>query len=382
VRGVATKAADGLRRADRAALAAITSVLVEARETGSVESPFAVIAASLAEFGVAVPAAPRRAETLVKRGREDWLRRLRTAGRSESALRAYRNAIDDLIAWGERCDRLDDLFEEQTIVDHLDDYRKLKAPAAATYHRRFVLLRRFMRWMSQREGLRDPFVNLEAPRKPQQQSAWLTHTEFRRMLDAAGRPQRRLSGIVERDRLVLLALVTTGLRRSELLNLDWSDLTLDEPPSLLIRKGKGDKPRRQPLAPQLADELRELKLRVHPDETDPVFCGLGGGRLHPRVLATIIRRSAERAGLQKHVTAHTLRHTAATWLRQQTGDARLVAEYLGHADLSTVTRYTHVPERELQEATAALGRLASTEVAHVAATQDKKLMSQAAPPTP
>jgi site-specific recombinase XerD len=50
------------------------------------------------------------------------------------------------------------------------------------------------------------------------------------------------------------------------------------------------------------------------------------------------------------VTRHTLRHTAATWLRQATGDARLVAEYLGHAALSTVSRYAHVAEPELQAA--------------------------------
>jgi integrase/recombinase XerD len=68
----------------------------------------------------------------------------------------------------------------------------------------------------------------------------------------------------------------------------------------------------------------------------------------------IIRRAAERAGLEKHVTAHTLRHTAATWLRQQTGDARLVAAHLGHSDLSTVSRYANVAVDELHEAAAAI----------------------------
>jgi len=71
-------------------------------------------------------------------------------------------------------------------------------------------------------------------------------------------------------------------------------------------------------------------------------------------LANIIRRTAQRAGLTKHVTAHTLRHTATTWLRQQTGDARLVAEYLGHADLSTVSRYAHVASEELHTAAAVI----------------------------
>jgi integrase len=55
----------------------------------------------------------------------------------------------------------------------------------------------------------------------------------------------------------------------------------------------------------------------------PVFTGLAGGRLQPTVLANIIPRSAVRAGIEKSCTAHTLRHTAATWLRQSTGDARL-----------------------------------------------------------
>lgn len=357
--GVPAGATTELRPADRAAIAAIETVLVEARRTQSYESPFAIIAASLAEFGVRVPHPTQHALTLVKRGREEWLGRLRSGGRSESALRAYRNAIDDLVAWAERCGRGHELFEEQAIVDRFNDYRQRAAPAPATYHRRFVILRRFMRWLSQREGLRDPFLDLEAPRKPRPEGDWLTPTEFRRLIDAAGRPQRRLQGIVERDRLVLLALVTTGLRRSELLDLDWRDLALDElRSSLLVRHGKGDKPRRQPLAPQLAGELRDLRRQVCPAASDPVFCGLGGGRLNAKVLAAIIKRSAERAHLGKRITAHTLRHTAATWLRQETGDARLVAEYLGHADLSTVSRYTHVPANELHEATAALGRLA------------------------
>ncbi len=81
-----------------------------------------------------------------------------------------------------------------------------------------------------------------------------------------------------------------------------------------------------------------------------MFCGLAGRRLQPTILANVIRRAAERAQLDKRVTAHTLRHTAATWLRQETGDARLVAEYLGHSDLSTVSRYAHVAARELHDA--------------------------------
>ena len=116
-----------------------------------------------------------------------------------------------------------------------------------------------------------------------------------------------------------------------------------------MRRGKGGKPRRQPLAPPLARELALLRATRDAPADAPVFCGLEGKRLQPTILAAIIHRAAERAELEKRVTAHTLRHTAATWLRQQTGDARLVAAYLGHADLSTVSRYAHVADDELHE---------------------------------
>ena len=69
-----------------------------------------------------------------------------------------------------------------------------------------------------------------------------------RMLAAAGAPQRRRPGLAERDQLVLLALVTTGIRRAELLALDWADLDLEsDRPSLHVRHGTGGRPRRRPL---------------------------------------------------------------------------------------------------------------------------------------
>jgi integrase/recombinase XerC len=344
---------------DRAALVALEAALTEARQVDDRRPPFVVLAGAFSELGVTAPR-PRPTPELITRARDDWLRRLRSSERSESAVRAYRVAIGDLLAWAEREDRGGELFEERTVVDYLDDYRRRANPAAATYHRHFLLLRRFMRWLSRRDGVPDPFLDLEPPPRQRQEREWLTPEEFQRLLAAAARPQRRLPGLAERDQLVLLALGLTGLRRSELVALNWRDLALDGPkPSALVRRGKGGKPRRQPLAPQLADELRRLRAERKPATSDPVFCGLAGGRLQQTTLAHIISRTTTRAGLEKHVTAHTLRHTAATWLRQATGDARLVAEYLGHADLSTVSRYAHVAIDELHEAAAALEERAS-----------------------
>ncbi len=128
-----------------------------------------------------------------------------------------------------------DVFTEAAIVDYLDRYRNRAQPAPATYYRRFCLLRRFMRWVSRRSGVPDPFLDLEPPPKPRQNRDWLTVDEFRLLLEAAEHPERNLPGLVERDRLALLTLVMTGLRSSELCALDWRDLELDGPEAVAAR---------------------------------------------------------------------------------------------------------------------------------------------------
>jgi integrase/recombinase XerC len=336
----------------------LEAALVDARSAADDRPAFVVLASRLGELGTP-PVRPPAGGLSLRQGRDDWLRRLEAQQKSESAIVAYRVAIDDLLEWSEANGR--NVPEEATIVDHLRSYQQRAGPAQATYYRRFLLLRKFLRWVSQREGVRDPFVDLDPPPKPRQERDWLTPEEFRLLLDAAGRPERNLPGLAERDQLTLLALVTTGLRRSELCALEWRDLELDgRRQSLLVRNGKGGKARRQPLPTGLDGELRKLRDARQSEPTDPVFCGLAGGRLQETILADIIRRAAKRAGIEKHVTAHTLRHTAATWLRQERGDTRLVAEYLGHSDLSTVSRYAHVDRDELFDAASRLEQLAAT----------------------
>jgi integrase/recombinase XerC len=361
-RGSPTAAAN-VRGLDDASLACLHEALRHARSADDERSPFAIIASCLQSLGVELPA---RASGWVdlETARDDWLARLRGSKRSPSTVAAYRTALDDLVGWLGREGIDENRLSERTIVSYLDDYRRRARPAAATYYRRFTLLRRFFRWLASHAATPDPFVDLDAPPKPAPVADWLNPAEFERLLAGAASPRRELSGLAERDRLVLLTLVVTGLRRSELTALSWRDLDLDGPrPSLLVRAGKGGRPRRQPLAPALRAELAGVRAKREAVPDAPVFCGLRGGRLQPTILAGIIRRAADRAGLKKRVTAHTLRHTAATWLRHATGDTRLVAEYLGHADLSTVHRYAHVAAEELDDAAAKIAETAGLDTA-------------------
>src|SRR6266545_1055669 len=226
--------------ADRATLAALEAALVDARSAADDRPALVVLASRLGELGTP-PVRPPAGGLSLRQARDDWLRRLEAQQKSESAIVAYRVAIDDLLEWSETNGR--NVLEEATIVDYLSSYRQRARPAPATYYRRFLLMRRFLRWVSRRAGVPDPFFDLEPPPKPRQERDWLTREEFRRLLDAAGRPERNLPGLAERNRLALLALVTTGLRRSELCALEWRDLERDgRKQSLLVRCRKGGKP--------------------------------------------------------------------------------------------------------------------------------------------
>jgi integrase len=142
--------------------------------------------------------------------------------------------------------------------------------------------------------------------------------------------------MVERDRLVLIALLLTGMRPSELIAVRWADLDLNHRrPSLLVPSVKGDGRRRQPLPRQLSRELRDwCELRsCEPSET--VFCGLTGARLRTSRLEQIIGRAAYRVDLNTRVSAHILRNTAVAWLKQGGASPSLIAAYLGEADSPT-----------------------------------------------
>src|SRR5262249_59077412 len=117
-------------------------------------------------------------------------------------------------------------------------------------------LRLRLQGVRRRIGLPEPLVELRGPPKRRQEADWLTESEFERLLAAAAHPPRRRDGLAERDRLVLLTLVQTGLRRAELIALARSDLDLQNAqPPLLVPRGKGGQPRRQPLPPQPPHEL-------------------------------------------------------------------------------------------------------------------------------
>jgi integrase/recombinase XerC len=155
--------------------------------------------------------------------------------------------------------------------------------------------------------------------------------------------------VAARDRAVLLLLYGCGLRISEALGLTRRDAPLDT--DVLSVLGKGGKTRIVPILPLVQDAIRQyLDLCPMPlGPGDPLFIGVRGRRLKPRIIQLLIARLRSALGLPGNATPHALRHSFATHLLSSGADLRSIQELLGHASLSTTQIYTEVDRRHLIE---------------------------------
>jgi integrase/recombinase XerC len=163
--------------------------------------------------------------------------------------------------------------------------------------------------------------------------------------------ERSFAGRRERDRLLLALFAFAGLRRSELLALDWGDVDLERR-LLRVRKAKAGRQRTIPIHPAL-EPLFSDYLRLRACDPEPaLFVGVQGGRLTVTILATTFRRYADAAGVtaRKRVTPHTLRHVFASELLRAGANLRQIQELLGHKHLDSTQRYTRITAHELRGA--------------------------------
>jgi site-specific recombinase XerD len=129
-----------------------------------------------------------------------------------------------------------------------------------------------------------------------------------------------------------------------------------------IRQGKGRKDREVVLSPRLLDELRDYWRRANPKPITYLFPGRGPHQsidvpVQSKSIFDAVRQAAKRAGLDKHVHPHTLRHSFATHLLETGADLNTIQLLLGHADLRTTSRYLHLSERHLRAAASPLDSL-------------------------
>ena len=273
-----------------------------------------------------------------------WMER----GLSKNTLAAYRANLMALARW----------LAQQTVslVDasrsHLLDFIAWRVESGArprSTARQLSSFRRFFRYLV-REGKRsdDPTAKIQMPKIGRTLPKSLSEEEVESLLHAPATDDP----LGFRDRTMLEVLYATGLRVTELINLRYPQVNLNQ--GVVRIKGKGNRERLIPLGEQSIDWLKRFTEGPRGEillerQTDYLFPTRRGERMTRQAFWHIIKRYARAAGVEKDLSPHTLRHAFATHLLNHGADLRVVQMLLGHSDLSTTQIYTHVARERLKE---------------------------------
>ncbi|GAA3898685.1 site-specific tyrosine recombinase XerD [Anoxybacillus suryakundensis] len=230
-------------------------------------------------------------------------------------------------------------------------FLKEKGSSPKTIARHLASVRSFHQFLLREKAVdQDPTVHIETPQLPRTLPNVLSMAEVEALLEA---PKQNTPFSI-RDKAMLELLYATGIRVSELIQLDVSDVHLTM--GFIRCYGKGRKERIVPIGKMATEALKQYMEKGRPKllskkrgTTDALFLNHHGERLTRQGCWKILKRLAREANIQKPLTPHTLRHSFATHLLENGADLRAVQEMLGHADISTTQIYTHVTKTRLKD---------------------------------
>lgn len=260
---------------------------------------------------------------------------------SPHTLDGYQRDLLALQEWS-RSQGVDDVLQLQTEQLRMfiaSEHRRGLSPKSL--QRRLSACRSFYAWQLKHGRIAaNPATGIRAPKAPRKLPQVLDPDEAKALVEV---PTDGPLGL--RDRAMLELFYSSGLRLSELCQLRWRDLHLDE--GLVSVLGKGSKQRIVPVGSHAREALAQWRADTGADNDAPVFPGRGGATISPRAIQIRMRQLAQRQGLFKRVHPHLLRHSFASHVLESSGDLRGVQELLGHADIATTQIYTHLDFQHL-----------------------------------
>ncbi|MSQ34138.1 MAG: tyrosine recombinase XerC [Dehalococcoidia bacterium] len=274
-------------------------------------------------------------------------------GRSAFTLRNYRRDIQEFLAYASPTLGGDLGAANRGLVlaylEWLQFRRQPPIRSRRSVARMLSALRSFYRFLAQQGRIEtNPLESQAAPKLGLRIPSFLTQEEAKRLLEAG---QGETPGAL-RDRALLELLYASGLRASEVVGLDLADLNLPTGEARVWGKGAKERivlmggPARGALAQYLEAGRSALAAKGR-RSTEALFLNnRDGGRLTQRAIQLLVHRSGERAGIERRVYPHLLRHTFATHLLDGGADLRVVQELLGHASLASTQVYTHVSQAQ------------------------------------
>jgi integrase/recombinase XerD len=204
---------------------------------------------------------------------------------------------------------------------------------------KIAILRSYFGWLSNEEYIiKDPTKRIVRPNLPPSIPKYLTHDELEALRDAATSPI---------DELLVETLYSSGLRVSELASLDWEDVSFPEK-RVTVREGKGGKSRTVPLSTRATRLLSKCKEDRRDDKTW-VFMSRQRNRMSKETVERRIRTLGAKAGIEKKVTPHRLRHSLATHLLEAGMPIDQIQQILGHSSLDTTQIYARTQMQNVEQ---------------------------------
>lgn len=236
----------------------------------------------------------------------------------------------------------------------LNRYRNDKGDELATITQSFhlIALRGFLGYLSKRDIESLAPSKIELPKVARKQVTFLHYDEVRRMIEEIDISSEQ--GL--RDRAIVELLFSSGLRVSELVNLNRDHINTKRREFMVRGKGQKDRP---VFISQVAADWVDRYLDARQDSLVPLFISYSRNlppstsgdyrRLNARSIQRMVTKYAKLAGITKHVSPHTMRHSYATDLLMNGADLRSVQSMLGHSNIATTQIYTHVTDAHLKE---------------------------------
>jgi len=269
---------------------------------------------------------------------------------SNNSIAAYTKDVQRLTAYFESMDKAPALTDiRQQDLEGFVQWMSSLGLSAHTLARSISGIKAFFRFLELDEVIKDdPSALLESPKLGRKLPDTLHNEEIEQMLAQIDRSKPE----GERNVAIIETLYACGLRVSELVELKISNLYLDEGFIRVIGKGNKERliPIHQQAASSIARYIEEVRVHISPasGHEDDVFLSKRGKRLSRVMIFYIIKETAERAGIRKNISPHTLRHSFATELVEHGADLRAVQEMLGHSSITTTEIYTHLDRKFLK----------------------------------
>jgi integrase/recombinase XerC len=272
--------------------------------------------------------------------------------RSPNTVRAYRVDVYELLFFAREAGAAEPTdITLPMIRSWLADAGE-RGAAKSTLARKAASIRAFTRWCRQRGFItKDPGERLTSPKIPKRLPTILDQDQAGTVMASAATRSAEGGAVELRDLAIIELLYATGMRVAELCAIDLVDLDFER--RTVRVTGKGNKERTVPFGVPAARVLVEwLRERPHfATVMDPaaLFVGVRGRRIDARLVRTIVHDLTASAGVPE-IAPHGVRHSAATHVLEGGADLRAVQELLGHADLATTQRYTHISVERLRKA--------------------------------